>query len=160
MNKNYTYHIITDNGYKAISAAEYKRICSTDPEYAAKYFEKFGSELVEVPASEHAAEEKRANHSRHLYRLDRKHGLIAYESLDTDTILGADLIPDRNVFVEDDAILKVMRERLCSADLNLDAYDDMLVKQMVESIKVLSREKLLIRFKNGIEMTMGMMPME
>lgn len=142
MNKNYTYHIITDNGYKAISAAEYKRICSTDPEYAAKYFEKFGSELVEVPASEHAAEEKRANHSRHLYRLDRKHGLIAYESLDTDTILGADLITDRNVFVEDDAILKVMASMLHDALAELaDAerelieaiyFDGMTVRQYAE----------------------------
>ena len=39
---------------------------------------------------------------------------------------------------------------------NLGAYDDMLVKQTVESMKVLSRDKLLIRFKSGIEMTMNL----
>ena len=59
-----------------------------------------------------------------------------------------------------EARLNAMRERLCAVDLNLDAYDDMLVKQMVESVKVLSRERILIRFKSGIEMTMEMMPVE
>ena len=59
-----------------------------------------------------------------------------------------------------EARLAAMRERLNSTDLNLDAYDDMLVKQMVESVKVLSRERVLIRFKSGIEMTMDMKPAE
>jgi len=55
-----------------------------------------------------------------------------------------------------EARLAAMRERLNSAELNLGAYDDMLVKQTVESMKVLSRDKLLIRFKSGIEMTMNL----
>ena len=85
--------------------------------------------------------------------------LIA-NAINTLRLRKAEIEQDARKHENTEARLAAMRERLCSADLNLDAYDDMLVKQMVESIKVLSREKLLIRFKNGIEMTMGMMPME
>ena len=52
------------------------------------------------------------------------------------------------------ARLAAMWERLNSADINLETYDDLLVKQMVESVKVLSREKVQIRFKMGIEIGM------
>ncbi len=53
-----------------------------------------------------------------------------------------------------EARLAAMQKRLSSKDINLETYDDLLVKQMVESVKVLSREKVQIRFKVGIEMTM------
>ena len=49
-----------------------------------------------------------------------------------------------------------MRERLRSMDISLKAYDDRLVWQMVENIKVLSRDQIQIRFKVGIKMTMGL----
>jgi len=107
--------IITDAGYKTISAAEYERLCNTDQDFADKCFEKFNNELIEVAAEEHEAEEKRANHERHLRRRDRRHGLVAYESWDTDTLLGADMIPDCDVFVEDDAMLEIMAGRLKEA---------------------------------------------
>ena len=130
MSKNYTYHIITGAGYKAISAAEYERLCGTDQGFADKCFEKFNNELVEVTAEEHEAEEKRANHERHLRRQDRKHGLVAYESWDTDTILGVDMIPDRDVFVEDDAILKIMVDRLKEALAELTDAE----RELIEAI--------------------------
>ena len=59
-----------------------------------------------------------------------------------------------------EARLAVMRERLNDADLSLDDYDDILVRQAVESVKVLSRNKILIRFKVGIEMTIELKPAE
>lgn len=130
MSKNYTYHIITDAGYKAISAAEYEHRRSLDQDFADKCFEKYNNELIEVPAEEHEAEEKRANHERHLRRRDRKHGLIAYESWDTDTLLGADMIPDRDVFVEDDAIHEVMTDRLHEALTELTDAE----RELVEAI--------------------------
>ena len=49
-----------------------------------------------------------------------------------------------------------MRERLRSMDISLETYDDRLVWQMVENIKVLSRNQIQIRFKVGIEMVMGL----
>ena len=55
-----------------------------------------------------------------------------------------------------EARLAAMRERLRSMDISLKAYDDRLVWQMVENIKVLSRNQIQIRFKVGIEMTMGL----
>lgn len=53
-----------------------------------------------------------------------------------------------------EARLAAMRERLRSMDISLETYDDRLVWQMVESVKVLSREKVQIRFKVGIEIGM------
>lgn len=55
-----------------------------------------------------------------------------------------------------EARLAAMRERLRSMDISLKAYDDRLVWQMVENIKVLSRDQIQIRFKVGIKMTMGL----
>ncbi|MDD4075131.1 MAG: hypothetical protein PHC80_03465 [Eubacteriales bacterium] len=134
MSKNYTYHIIADAGYKSISAAEYEHRCGLDQDFADKCFEKYHNELIEVPAEEHEAEEKRANHERHLRRRDRKHGLVAYESWDTDTLLGADMIPDRDVFVEDDAILEIMTDRLHEALFELTDAERELVEDLYERI--------------------------
>lgn len=126
MSKNYTYHIITDSGYRAIPAAEYERLCIADPDFAGKHFEKYDNELIEVSAEEHEAEEKRANHERHLKRRDRKYGLMAYESWDTDTLLGVDMIADRDVFAEDDAVLEIMADKLHAAmDELTDAERDL-----------------------------------
>ena len=55
-----------------------------------------------------------------------------------------------------EARLAAMRERLRSMDISLETYDDRLVWQMVENIKVLSRNQIQIRFKVGIEMVMGL----
>lgn len=81
-------------------------------------------------------------------------------SINTLRLRKAEIEQDALKHENTEARLAAMRERLNSADLNLDAYDDMLVKQMVESVKVLSRDKLLIRFKSGIEMTAGLTPQE
>jgi len=43
-------------------------------------------------------------------------------------------------------------EHLESADFNFTEYDDLLVKQLIENIKILSTDKLLITFKGGYEM--------
>ncbi|MEW6274440.1 MAG: hypothetical protein AB1556_04925 [Bacillota bacterium] len=43
-------------------------------------------------------------------------------------------------------------------NFNLAEYDDALVRQLVDTVKVLSDSKILITFKGGLEMEQALQP--
>lgn len=45
-----------------------------------------------------------------------------------------------------------MKKFLNATECKLSNFDNQLVRQLIQSIKVMSREKILIRFKSGLEM--------
>ncbi len=47
--------------------------------------------------------------------------------------------------------LEEIRDFLISEPTNYDEYDDKLVRQIIDTIKVMSENKIIICFKNGLE---------
>ena len=45
-----------------------------------------------------------------------------------------------------------MKKFLNTADCKLSGFDNQLVRQLIQSIKVVSKDKILIKFKSGLEM--------
>jgi regulator of replication initiation timing len=45
-----------------------------------------------------------------------------------------------------------MKKFLKTADCKLSEFDNQLVRQLIQSIKVMSKNKIIIRFKSGFEM--------
>jgi len=45
-----------------------------------------------------------------------------------------------------------MKKFLNTADCKLSGFDNQLVRQLIQSIKVMSKDKILIKFKSGLEM--------
>ena len=45
-----------------------------------------------------------------------------------------------------------MKKFLNTADCKLSNFDNQLVRQLIQSIKVMSKDKILIKFKSGLEM--------
>jgi hypothetical protein len=44
-----------------------------------------------------------------------------------------------------------MKKFLNTADCKLSGFDNQLVRQLIQSIKVVSKDKIIIRFKSGLE---------
>ena len=45
-----------------------------------------------------------------------------------------------------------MKKFLNTADCKLSGFDNQLVRQLIQSIKIVSKDKILIKFKSGLEM--------
>ena len=45
-----------------------------------------------------------------------------------------------------------MKKFLKTADCKLSEFDNQLVRQLIQSIKVMSKDKIIIKFKSGLEM--------
>lgn len=85
-------------------------------------------ESVEVTEAVHNAYYSVDRHLRTLIDKDRRNGKTSYNNLDTDEVLGEDMIPDRDaVSVEDDAIARIMCQQLHQALLRLPKEDRELI---------------------------------
>lgn len=85
-----------------------------------KYQIKVHDTLVAVTREVYLAYYRTRRHSKALEEKDERHGVVSYDALDTDELLGEDMIPDMtSASVEDIAIGHAMADRLrcCLAQL-------------------------------------------
>lgn len=81
-----------------------------------KYHIRSSQTSIEVTQEVHCAYHSVERHLRTLDDKDRRNGKISYDNLDTEDLLGEEMIPDRDaVSVEDAAIALVMHQQLHQA---------------------------------------------
>ena len=81
-----------------------------------KYYIRSSRTSVEVTQEVHCAYHSVERHLRTLDDKDKRNGKISYDNLDTEELLGEDMIPDLDaVSVEDAAIARVMHQQLHQA---------------------------------------------
>ena len=74
---------------------------------------KLDGKLIPVTEEVYLAYYRSERHARYLEEKDARHGVVSYNSLDTDDVLGADLLVDSAAeSVEDSVIHSVLLERL------------------------------------------------
>ena len=78
-----------------------------------QYILKISGSLVEVSEEIYSVYYQMARRAKHLAEKDEQHGVTSYDALDTDELLGEEMIPDkRSEPVEDIAIRALMYEKL------------------------------------------------
>lgn len=78
------------------------------------YMIKVQRSLVEVTQEVYQAYYQIERHTRTLDEKDRRNGVMFYSNLDTDGLLGEEMIPDQDAAsVEDAAIAHILHEKLC-----------------------------------------------
>ena len=80
--------------------------------------------LVPVTQEVYQAYYQAKRHDKTLCEKDERNGLVSYDGMDTEDILGEEMIPDRDtVSVEDTAIANILRGKLRYCLTLLDAPD-------------------------------------
>ena len=80
--------------------------------------------LVPVTQEVYQAYYQAKRHDKTLCEKDERNGLVSYDGMDTEDILGEEVIPDRDtVSVEDTAIANILRGKLRYCLTLLDAPD-------------------------------------
>lgn len=80
---------------------------------AEKYYVRVRGELVLVTSEVYKACYQTKRRVKTLYEKDERNGLVSYDSMDTEDMLGEETIPDRSLpSVEDAAIDNLLREKL------------------------------------------------
>ena len=80
---------------------------------AEKYYVRVRGELVLVTPEVYKACYQTKRRVKTLYEKDERNGLVSYDSMDTEDMLGEETIPDRSLpSVEDAAIDNLLREKL------------------------------------------------
>lgn len=78
-----------------------------------RYILKISGNLVEVSEEVYSVYYQMARRAKHLIEKDEQHGVTSYNALDTDELLGEEMMPDKHSEpVEDIAIRTLMFEKL------------------------------------------------
>ena len=84
--------------------------------------------LVPVTQEVYQAYYQAKRHDKTLCEKDERNGLVSYDGMDTEDILGEEMIPDRDaVSVEDAAIANILRDKLHRGLSMLDESDRQLI---------------------------------
>ena len=94
-----------------------------------KYFIKIGDALVEVTKEVYEAYYSVERHMRTLDEKDARNGTVLYSNLDTKKTLGVEMLRDLTAeSVEDEALLRILSERLHKCLSHLPESDQQLIR--------------------------------
>lgn len=68
--------------------------------------------LVEVSREVYEAYYRSANHSEYLDKMERHKGKVLFSDLDSEGIIGEEMIPDQSVNIEERAIMSILADKL------------------------------------------------
>lgn len=86
--------------------------------------------LVEVTEEVYLVYYRMKSRERFLEKKDCQHGVMYYCALDTDELLGEEMLPDLQTNVERDAVVNIMTEKLHHCLSLLDAQDSLLICEL------------------------------
>lgn len=88
-----------------------------------EYFIRVQGTLVSVSGEVYQAYHRTKRYAKTLYEKDQRNGLVSYDGMDTDDVLGEEMLPDQvSAGVEEWAMKRIMNEQLhrCIAQLSVE----------------------------------------
>lgn len=77
-----------------------------------EYFVFIEGTMVEVSREVYEAYYRSVNHSEYLDKMEKRKGKVLFSDLDSEGIIGEEMIPDRSVNTEERAIMSVLADKL------------------------------------------------
>lgn len=106
------YYIHGENEYKEVSYEEYKSYEKSRLEGQPVYAIRIGDAVMEVQKEAYMEFCRARSREKYLLRMAAIYREIPYSNLDTDGMLGEDMLPDESVYVEEEAINNILIKRL------------------------------------------------
>lgn len=96
-----------------------------------EYFVRVQGALVSVSSEVYQACHQTKRYTKTLYEKDQRNGLVSYDSMDTDDVLGEEMIPDQvSEGVEDQAVSRIMKEKLHECITLLSEEEQALIRTL------------------------------
>lgn len=119
---------ILENGvYREISYNELKQLEQADKSYMDKFFLPLHGMLMEVTEETYKEYYRDKRRQKYIDERSKAHGDFSYNSFDTDELLGEDILVDKRIDVEAQAISKMTVEQLRKAFLLLSPDEKALI---------------------------------
>ena len=120
--------ILENGNYKEITYNELKKLEQADKSYMDKLFLPLHGMLMEVTEETYKEYYRDKRRQKYIDERSKANGDISYNSFDTDELLGEDILVDKQIDVETQAINKMTIEQLRKAFLLLSPDEIELLK--------------------------------
>ena len=159
--------ILEDGKYIEMPYEEFNRRKQEDESYCEKRFLSLHGMLMEVTKEEYLSYYKDKRRQRYIDERAKKFGTFSYDALTTDEFNGEDILADPNMDTEEEAMFRMMTEKMRKAFFSLTEEERGLIRKHFfenKSQVELSREygvnqsnisrkiaRILLKLKNFIE---------
>lgn len=106
------YYIRRDNSYEEVTDEAYHAYINSRVKEICVYSMRINNSVLEVPKDKYEEFYKEKSRDLYLLRMAIEYQELSYNKLDTDEMLGIDMIPDESIQVEEDAIRNILIDKL------------------------------------------------
>ena len=98
------------------------------PEYASRYFLPLHGYLMEVTHEDYLAYYKSERRQRYIREVSARIGIVSYNALDSEDMLGEDILKDMFTNVEKQVITNMLLDKLREALLSLESEEHLIIR--------------------------------